>query len=76
MKLIDRIREQEGIVCQQRAILLKAQKELDALLDQRVSCLHTFSRPLKHYEHEGGYCTECGVNELYAYTLAQRAKHA
>lgn len=49
-----RVREQEAF--------------LEELEDQRADCKHTFSKPLKGYEHEGGYCTKCGINEIYAPT--------
>ena len=39
------------------------------LENSRVDCAHIFSEPVLNYEHEGGYCTECGINELYAHTL-------
>lgn len=51
-------------VAQQQAMLAK--RELAALEEQRKHCHHTFSPPVKGYEHEGGYCTECGINEVYA----------
>ena len=47
-------------------LLRKRRKEVEAL---QKTCDHKFTPPLKNYEHEGGYCSECGVNELYAYTL-------
>ena len=43
--------------------------ELRELESARVYCEHTFEPALKGYEHEGGYCTRCGINELYAKTL-------
>lgn len=27
---------------------------------------HVFTPPLKNYEHEGGTCTKCGINEVHA----------
>ena len=36
-------------------------KELESL---RWECDHEFSPPLKGYEHEGGQCTKCGINEV------------
>jgi hypothetical protein len=49
-----RVREQEQLV--------------EELENRRAYCKHQFSRAVKGYEHEGGYCTECGINELYAPT--------
>lgn len=37
----------------------------------RSRCQHEFSSPLKNFEHEGGYCKECGINELHAHALKQ-----
>lgn len=50
--------------------------ELRKLENARVHCPHTFEPAVKGYEHEGGYCTLCGINELYAHTLAKWAKTA
>ncbi len=49
-----RVREQEAVI--------------EELENRRAYCKHQFSKPVKGYEHEGGYCTECGINELYAPT--------
>ena len=43
--------------------------ELRKLEASRVHCEHTFEPAVKGYEHEGGYCSKCGINELYAKTL-------
>lgn len=42
---------------------------LKFLENLRVHCPHEFSKPLENYEHEGGTCIKCGINELYAHTL-------
>lgn len=33
------------------------------------ACEHEFSPPIKGYEHEGGTCLHCGINEVYASTI-------
>ena len=50
--------------------------ELRKIEAERVHCPHTFERAVPGYEHEGGYCSLCGINELYAHTLAKWAKTA
>ena len=34
-------------------------------------CDHDFNKPLQGYEHEGGTCVKCGLNEIY---IAHRRK--
>lgn len=29
-------------------------------------CHHEFTRPMVGYEHEGGECIYCGINQVYA----------
>jgi hypothetical protein len=42
-------------------------KELIAELEAtRKDCEHVFSDAVKGFEHEGGQCSQCGINELYA----------
>lgn len=50
--------------------------ELHELESARIYCSHTFEPAVVGYEHEGGHCTKCGINELYAHTLAQWSKKA
>lgn len=45
-------------------------KHLKELEDSRVDCKHEFTKALPNYEHEGGECIHCGINELFAPTLA------
>jgi hypothetical protein len=45
---------------------LEVQREMiEELKSRRFECNHEFDRPLKGYEHEGGYCKHCGINEVY-----------
>lgn len=51
-----------------RREIAKRLKEQDDLIKElesyRWECNHEFSAPLKGYEHEGGHCTKCGINEV------------
>lgn len=49
-----------------------ARYDLKLLLEKRVNCKHEFSPPYKNYEHEGGRCKLCGINELEAISIKQR----
>ena len=47
---------------------VRARKDIIAKLEgQRSQCRHIFRPAVKGYEHEGGHCIECGINEVYAY---------
>ena len=43
--------------------------EQDAVIAElksyRFECVHDFAPALKGYEHEGGHCTKCGINEVF-----------
>jgi hypothetical protein len=43
--------------------------EQDAVIAElkfyRFECEHDFAPALKGYEHEGGHCTKCGINEVF-----------
>ncbi len=41
-------------------------KHRDELYLERALCDHVFTPPLKNYEHEGGECKICGINEVHA----------
>lgn len=73
MSLLEQIKEQHEVVIQLERQLDEAKGKLAAIKAQRINCKHVFSKPYKGYEHEGGYCTECGVNQVYAESL-QRLK--
>lgn len=69
--------KQQILYAEQR--VREAEDELQRRKDQvrilsakRVDCKHEFDAPMKGYEHEGGYCIQCGINELYARTLARQ----
>ena len=67
--LIIRIDAARTKVATAHRILDEETATLRNLENSRVDCAHIFSKPVLNYEHEGGYCTECGINELYAHTL-------
>lgn len=71
-----RIKYAEFEVSMAKRRLQVKEDELSKLNDSRVYCKHIFAPAALNYEHEGGYCTECGINELYAKTLASWAKTA
>lgn len=35
-------------------------------------CQHEFSKPVPGYEHEGGHCLHCGINEVYYLSNKER----
>ena len=45
---------------------------VNELLALRKECAHDFEPAIPGYEHEGGTCKLCGINELYAHTLKQQ----
>lgn len=47
-----RVREQEVLI-----------KELN---DLRAECNHEWDSGIPGFEHEGHYCTKCGINDQYA----------
>lgn len=61
------VRELERAVKAQQSIVNK-------LLESRVFCIHEWEPAVPNYEHEGKHCSKCGINNIYAYTLAQLAK--
>ncbi len=50
----------------------REKEEAGALLALRMTCKHEFDPPLRGYEHEGGQCKYCGINEVY-WAHAKRA---
>lgn len=42
------------------------QLKLMALEMERADCDHEFDPAPKGYEHEGGTCWRCGINQVYA----------
>ncbi len=44
---------------------LEQRRETNRLMELRKECDHDFAPPLKNFEHEGGHCKHCGINEIY-----------
>jgi hypothetical protein len=63
--LLDQIEHAE----KQRRELAKRLAEQDAMIAElksyRFECNHDFASALKGYEHEGGHCIKCGINEVF-----------
>jgi hypothetical protein len=74
VSLLTRLEKQEERVRKAAFNLSKEKLALRELELKRLNCAHIFSKPVLNYEHEGGYCTKCGINELYAYTLANEQR--
>lgn len=63
------IEEVKNEIFSRKAALAVYEKHLRELEDSRVNCIHEFTKPIPKYEHEGGECIHCGINELFAQTL-------
>lgn len=66
LTLSQQIRDAEAKVFKKQEKLNRALAKYHGLLALRQNCDHEFSKPLNGYEHEGGYCTKCGINEVHA----------
>lgn len=65
MSLLDQINHAEK-TRREIARRLAEQDEMIAVLKSyRFECKHEFSKPWPGYEHEGGQCVHCGINEVY-----------
>lgn len=67
--LIDQIFEATRELYRLKQCVEVQEKHVESLRAQRATCKHVFSEPLKGYEHEGGMCVLCGINELHAFQL-------
>jgi len=72
MLLIEEIKLAEIEVHKRVQWLAGARHDLSLLIAKRKDCKHEFSPPYKNYEHEGGQCKLCGINELEALSIKQR----
>lgn len=45
--------------------LAQKRERLEQKLKSRFNCAHSFTKPLPGFEHEGGQCEYCGINEVY-----------
>jgi hypothetical protein len=50
-EIAERLAEQDAVIAE--------------LKSYRWECEHDFAPALKGYEHEGGTCKKCGMNEVY-----------
>ena len=63
--LLDQIEDAEKerwVIARQ---LMGQDELLVALRARRFECSHDFAPALPGYEHEGGYCRKCGINEVF-----------
>ncbi len=61
------IMDRQSKVGQLKAEIAKLQKEIFDLENEALRlCNHSFTKPIKGYEHEGGSCILCGLNQIYA----------
>ena len=63
--LKDLIHEKQQEISKQEKHLTALRDELNSLFTQRLQCKHEFTPPFRNYEHEGGYCKLCGMNEVF-----------
>lgn len=65
LTLLERIRVLEH----GRREIAKQLAQQDAMIAvlkaQRFECDHDFAPAFPGYEHEGGHCRKCGINEVY-----------
>jgi hypothetical protein len=63
--LLDQINHAE----KKRREIARQLAEQDAMIMElksyRFECDHNFAPALKGYEHEGGHCRKCGINEVH-----------
>lgn len=73
--LIDDIRLKMNQIQSAMYNLEQLKQDLRTLECERMKCDHTFSAPIPGYEHEGGTCTQCGINEVHAHSMKIGAKY-
>lgn len=56
----------------QKALQDIQNKIFDLKQDRINACHHEFSKPVPGYEHEGGHCLHCGINEVYYLSNKER----
>lgn len=65
MTLLERINLAEARRRELAVALLNQDGIIAELKAMRLTCQHEFSPPFPGYEHEGGTCLKCGINEVY-----------
>ena len=73
--LIEKIKAKRSEIWMAERNLRELKLELTGLESQQHFCDHTFSAPIPGYEHEGGTCTQCGINEVHASCMKIGAKY-
>lgn len=66
MNLISAIKIQQGVIRKLEDDIKNARFVLEEMKKEQGDCDHEFTPPIKNYEHEGGTCVKCGINEVYA----------
>lgn len=64
--LKEKIEECEYEIHMREVAILAYKRCLNDLKLQRSKCHHVFTQAPAGLEHEGGQCTLCGINEVYA----------
>lgn len=65
MTLLDQINYAEKTRHQIAQRLMEQDELLAELRALRFECDHDFAPALPGYEHEGGHCKKCGINEVF-----------
>ena len=65
MTLLDQINHAEKTRREIAKRLMEQDEVLSTLRAYRFECKHDFSPALEGYEHEGGTCKLCGINEVF-----------
>lgn len=65
MTLLDQINYAEKTRLQIKNRLFEQDQLIAELKTLRSKCNHDFAPALEGYEHEGGTCKLCGINEVY-----------
>ena len=70
----DLIEGKETIVRELKKSIFSLEKDIANLKEEAVTkCNHKW-KTLKNYEHEGGNCIKCGLNQLYVESELRRMK--
>lgn len=72
--LKEQIAEMHKQLLTMREDVYNFEKKLRKLEDSRVDCQHEWDNGVRGYEHEGVYCTNCGINDMYLRTLLNSKK--
>lgn len=73
--LKQQIEECEYEIRQRQYAIDQYRLKLRSLEVERFDCEHEFTAPIKGYEHEGGTCVKCGINQVHAESRKVGAKY-